>query len=258
MRTKKHLGQNFLIDQNIISKIIKFVIPKKDENFLEIGPGQGALTNKIISKVNYLDAVEIDKELIPFLSSLEKENLNLRIHNESILNFNLNKVIQENHKIRLIGNLPYNISSPILLWALSLLYLVKDVHFMFQKEFAQRLVASPGNKTYGRLSVITQYLTDVELLFSVEPECFKPAPDVHSSFIKITPKKNVSFDSPISKTLQKMTHLLFSKRRKMIGKTLKTILPLEEIEAIGIEINSRPEEISVEEFVKLACAINSK
>ena len=128
---------------------------------------------------------------------------------------------------------------------------------MFQKEFAERIVATPGNKAYGRLSIISQYLSNVEILFSIPAKCFHPIPEVDSSFIRIIPKENMQFDSKTSQTLQTITHNLFSKRRKMIGKTLKKIISSEDLRFLGINPTQRPEELSIEKFVKLAETINA-
>mgnify|MGYP001220567003 CR=1 FL=1 len=258
MRIKKNLGQNFLVDTNIISKIVRSINPQYNQHILEIGPGKGALTKEVIEKVEYLDVVEVDKDLIPFISNLAEKEKNFTIYNENILKFDLKRIKQKkNKKIRLIGNLPYNISSPILLWSLRNLELIQDQHFMFQKEFAERIVATPGNKAYGRLSIISQYLSNVEILFSIPAGCFRPIPEVDSSFIRIIPKENMQYDSKTSQTLQTLTHNLFSKRRKMIGKTLKNIISPEDLRFLGINQTQRPEELSVENFVKLAETINA-
>ncbi|MDG2060788.1 MAG: 16S rRNA (adenine(1518)-N(6)/adenine(1519)-N(6))-dimethyltransferase RsmA [SAR86 cluster bacterium] len=259
MRIKKHLGQNFLVDKNIINKIIKNINPSPKEHFLEIGPGRGALTSEIINLAGFLDAVEIDNDLINSLDHLKKINKDFRVFNEDILKFDLKKILlnKNNSLIRMVGNLPYNISSPILFWAYNYGQYIKDCHFMFQKEFAERLIAKPGSKSYGRLSIISQYLNEINLLFSVSSECFRPIPDVDSSIIQIKPIRNVSFNSETCKTLQKLTNILFSKRRKMIGKSLQSFLPLRKLDLLEIKPSQRPEELSVEKFVKLSEMINS-
>ena len=259
MRTKKHLGQNFLVDTNIIHRIIKNINPQESQNIVEIGPGRGALTEYLINEVSCLNVIEIDKELIPSLIEISDNSNKLKIFNESILNFNLNKILTDDIKqIRLVGNLPYNISSPILIWSFNYSKIILDKHFMFQKEFAERLVATPGNKSYGRLSIISQYLCDITLLFYVGAECFRPIPEVDSAVIRIIPKKGRSYNSLISQTLQNLTQIVFSKRRKMVGKTLKNIISSRELESIDISPSQRPEEISVEKFVMLAQIINLK
>ena len=159
IKAKKDLGQNFLIDEVALNKIFELINPKATDHFLEIGPGKGALTKILANNVGRLDAVELDKDLLLSLKLIN--NKKLYIHNESILNFNIENVM-ESKKLRLTGNLPYNISTDILLWSLSNLNQLKDMHFMFQKEFGERLSAEPNNKSYGRISVLTQYLTELD------------------------------------------------------------------------------------------------
>ena len=249
IKAKKELGQNFLIDEVALNRIIELINPRNEDHFLEIGPGRGALTKRLSDKAKRLDAVELDQDL---LLSLKLINSNkLFIHNESILNFDVDRII-EYEKIRLVGNLPYNISTEIMLWAFDSLKQLEDMHFMFQKEFGERLSAEPNNKSYGRISVLTQYLTELEKVLYLEPSSFRPKPSVESVFIRFKPKKDRPILSPISIKLQEITKATFMHRRKMIGKSLKNILTTQQIEQLDIDLSLRPENLSVNDYVRIA------
>ena len=249
IRAKKDLGQNFLIDEVALNKLIEQINPQNEDHFLEIGPGRGALTKRLSEKIKRLDAVELDKDLLLRLKLINSNKL--FIHNESILNFDVDSIIKYG-KIRLVGNLPYNISTEIMLWAFDRLELLEDMHFMFQKEFGERLSAKPNNKSYGRISVITQYLTELEKVLYLEPDSFKPKPSVESVFIKFKPKKDRHILSPTSIKLQEITKATFIHRRKMIGKSLKNILTAHQIEQLDIDLSLRPENLSVSDYVRIA------
>ena len=249
IKAKKELGQNFLIDEVALNRIIELINPRNEDHFLEIGPGRGALTKRLSDKAKRLYAEELDQDI---LLSLKLINSNkLFIHNESILNFDVDRII-EYEKIRLVGNLPYNISTEIMLWAFDSLKQLEDMHFMFQKEFGERLSAEPNNKSYGRISVLTQYLTELEKVLYLEPSSFRPKPSVESVFIRFKPKKDRHILSPISIKLQEITKATFMHRRKMIGKSLKNILTTQQIEQLDIDLSLRPENLSVNDYVRIA------
>ena len=249
IKAKKELGQNFLIDEVALNKLIELIKPSNEDHFLEIGPGQGALTNLLSTKVKRLDAVELDKDLLLSLKLINSKKL--FIHNENILNFNIDSVLKYG-KIRMVGNLPYNISTEIMLWAFDSLKHFEDMHFMFQREFGERLSAKPNNKSYGRISVLTQYLTELDTVLYLEPDSFKPKPSVKSVFIRFKPKKGRNIFSPISKKLQEITKVTFVHRRKMIGKSLKNILTPKQIDKLDIDLSLRPENLSVNDYVRIA------
>ena len=252
IKAKKDLGQNFLIDKVALNKIIELINPSNVEHFLEIGPGQGALTKLLATKIKRLDAVELDEDLLLSLRLINSKKL--FIHHENILNFNIDSIL-DYEKIRIIGNLPYNISTEIMLWAFDNLRYFEDMHFMFQKEFGERLSAEPNNKSYGRISVLTQYLTELDTTLYVEPESFKPRPSVESVFIRFIPIKDRNFLSPVSIKLQEVTKEAFMHRRKMIGKSLKKILTSEQLEKLDIDLSLRPENISVNDYIRIAKAL---
>ena len=248
IKAKKDLGQNFLIDAIIINQIIETINPDAEDTFLEIGPGRGAITEPLLKSIKYLHAVEIDRDLIKALENIK--NTNLLIHNNSILKFQLEQLGDRN--LRVIGNLPYNISTQIMLWTFENLKMFKDIHFMFQKEFGERLVSKNDKKSFGRLSVLTQYLTKPEFCFQINPESFIPEPKVESVFIKLLPIEGRSFNDALTKKLQEVSRIAFMHKRKMIGKSLKSILAIEELVNLGIDLKSRPENLSVEDYVKIS------
>ena len=249
IKAKYELGQNFLIDEVALNKLIELINPKNEDHFLEIGPGRGALTKLLSKKVKRLDAVEIDKDLLQSLKLINSKKL--FVHNENILTFDIDSIL-EYRKIRMVGNLPYNISTEIMLWAFNSLKNIKDMHFMFQKEFGERLSADPNNKSYGRISVLTQYLTELDRVLYLEPDSFKPKPSVESVFIRFKPKKDRHILSPTSKKIQEITKATFMHRRKMIGKSLKNILTTKQIDKLDIDLSLRPENLSVNTYVRIA------
>ena len=251
VKTKKSLGQNFLTDELILNRILETVNPRKEDQFFEIGCGRGALTKRLMPKIKRIDGVEIDKDLISSLRKLESSSTDLTIHQGSVLKINLDKLSRNKSKLRVIGNLPYNLSSKIMLWTFSNAEHIFDIHYMFQKEFGERLVSPPGNKTYGRLSVLTQYMFDSENLFEILPESFTPKPSVDSIFLKFQPKLQKDINSLEAIRLQELTRLMFSKRRKKISTSCKKILQPNEFIDLGIDPDDRPESLSLSDFLKI-------
>ena len=248
-RAKKSLGPNFLVDSAVIRQFINNVNPDSNDDFLGIGPGKGAITKELLSKSQSIHAVEMDNDLSKGLMTLDSFG-NFHLHNENILSFDPSKICKD--KIRVIGNLPYNISTPIMFWSFKYLEFFSDMHFMFQKEFGERLIAKNDNKNFGRISVITQYLTRPKFCFSIEPESFSPRPKVESVFIRFEAIENRSINDAISTKLQEITHIAFMHKRKMIGKSFEKIISSSELTNLDIDSRSRPENISVEQYVKIA------
>ena len=251
-RPKKSLGQNFLIDPLVIDRTIQHLNPLPSDKFLEIGPGRGAITQPLLNLVKKLDAVEIDEELVSGLKKFESHK-NFTLHNTSILKFSPKEVPEE--KIRVVGNLPYNLSTSILLWSFDYLNLFLDMHFMFQKEFGERLIAKNNTKTFGRTSVITQYLTKPQYCFSIQSDSFSPKPKVDSVFIKFKPIIGRNLDDPIANKLQIITRIAFMHRRKMIGKALQKLISEDKLVELNIDLKSRAENLSVDDYVKIAMAL---
>ena len=251
-RAKKSLGQNFLVDSAVIRQLINHVNPDSNDDFLEIGPGKGAITKELLSKSQSIHAVEMDNDLSKGLMTLDSFG-NFHLHNENILSFDPSKICKD--KIRVIGNLPYNISTPIMFWSFKYLANFCDMHFMLQKEFGDRLIAKNDNKDFGRITVITQYLTKPEYCFLILPESFSPKPKVESVFIKFNPIVGRSIDDPISIKLQEVTRIAFMHKRKMVGKSLEKIISSDELADLGIDRKCRPENISVEDYIKISGAL---
>ncbi len=253
----KALGQNFLLDQNITDKIIKLSLEKQllkdftDKNVLEIGPGPGGLTRAILQKnPKTLTVVEMDERCVNIISDLSQEiHFPIKIINQDALLYNIS---QSNTKLQIISNLPYNISVPLLTKWLQNLELIESMTLMFQKEVADRILASTRTKEYGRLSILAQLTCHTQKLITLEPSCFVPAPKIQSTVLLFQPfKQKVSQD--LLKMIEKLTMLAFSQRRKMIRQSLKQIANLEQIcEKISIPLTARAEEIEPEQYLQMA------
>ena len=237
---KKKWGQNFIQDENIIHKIIHIISPTNKDNIIEIGPGKGALTKHLI-KSKQLTAIEIDPILCSYLK--EKFPSELELVNEDILNINLNNYSDYN---KIVGNLPYYITTPIIFKILEKPFFDEAV-FMVQKEVADRIIASPGNKIYGRLSVMIQALSDVKKEFNISKNIFYPKPKVDSSLIKITTKKHTNIKN--FNLFSEIVKKAFGQRRKILKNSLKDVMP---IDAYLNYINLRPEQISVSDYIKIS------
>ncbi|SMN16888.1 SSU rRNA (adenine(1518)-N(6)/adenine(1519)-N(6))-dimethyltransferase [uncultured Candidatus Thioglobus sp.] len=241
-KARKRFSQNFLTDQKIIDQIIATIAPKHDDNILEIGPGQGAMTLPLLERVDKLNVIEIDRDLIEILESYSKPNL--VIHEGDALNFDL---AQFNPPIRVIGNLPYNISSPILFHLLDNRDKVIDMTFMLQKEVVERMSASHGSKIYGRLSVMMQAFFEVELIFVVPPESFEPAPKVDSAIVYLVPLKTCKVGN--IEIFEQMVKVSFAHRRKTLRNCLKSLLTQEQTQ---IDLSQRAEMLDIDAFITLA------
>ncbi len=240
-KARKRFGQNFLTDEKIIERIVATIAPKSDDSLLEIGPGQGAMTLPLLECVNKLNVIEIDRDLISILESFKKDNL--IINQGDALKFDLNTLPTP---IRVVGNLPYNISSPILFHLLENRAKVKDMTFMLQKEVVERISAPSGSKIYGRLSVMMQAFFEVEMIFVVPPESFEPAPKVDSAIVYLKPLMNSKVKNV--KVFEKIVKAAFSQRRKTLRNCLKSLLTQEQTD---VDLSLRAETLDVDEFVTL-------
>ena len=247
---RKRFGQNFLHDQNVISRIISSINPKHDEAFIEIGPGRGALTYELLKQLEQLHAIEIDRDLISWWQSQDIKNLTL--HNIDALKVDYCQLIDSHpKKIRLLGNLPYNISTPLLFQLFKHRDCIQDMHFMLQKEVVERMTAQAGSKTYGRLSVMAQYHCQCIPLFNVSANSFTPIPKVESAIIRLIPHQTALVDvdeTAFANTVRQA----FSMRRKTIRNNLKKLLSSEQIQEIGIDPQTRAERLKLEDFALLA------
>jgi len=190
LRARKRFGQHFLHDKNIIDKILRAIDPKRDDNLLEIGPGRGALTLPLLNYCDQLTVVELDRDLIPVLQRRAVQGGQLKVINTDILTFEFDS-LSRTRSLRVVGNLPYNISTPLMFHLMDSITKIQDMHFMLQKEVARRIVSNVGTRNYGRLSVMIQYFCHCQYLFDVAPTCFTPAPKVDSAVIRLTPHKHL-------------------------------------------------------------------
>ena len=240
-KARRRFAQNFLLDTKVVEDIIATIAPKKDDNLLEIGPGKGAITLPLLEKVNQLNVIEIDYDLCALLQSFEKHNL--IIHQADVLKFDLTNL---DAPLRIVGNLPYNISSAILFYLLENRALIQDMTLMLQKEVVERIISPHSNKTYGRLSVMIQAFFAVELIFIVAPECFNPKPKVDSAIIYLKPLKSNLIKNVA--VFEKVVKMSFAQRRKTLKNCLKSILTQQQT---SIELTQRAEMLSVADFIKL-------
>jgi len=250
-QARKRFGQNFLHDQTIINNILAHAQAIPNEHWVEIGPGLGALTQPLLLTGVKLDVVELDRDLVTHLEKKFANHHQLTIHSADALKFDFTGLVNSEEKLRIIGNLPYNISTPLMFHLLENTSCIKNMLFMLQKEVVDRICAEPGSKTYGRLSVMMQYFCAVEALFDVPPESFDPMPQVMSAIVRLTPYLTppvVIKDFPSFKLLVTQA---FSQRRKTIRNSLKNLLSEQQIQALGIDPSLRAEMLSLEEFALL-------
>ena len=252
-RAKKRFGQNFLVDSNIIDKIIHSINPQAEDHIIEIGPGLGALTQPLLKTLNRLDAIELDRDVIPQLKTLERSE-KLHIHNIDVLAFDFSEFKQTNFehgKLRIIGNLPYNISTAVLFHLVSHRNCIHDLHFMLQKEVVERIAASAGSNDYGRLSVMMQLYFRISPLFTVAPQCFRPVPGVESAIIRMVPRTSPAIGQDEHDAFAELVRQAFSQRRKTLKNTLRGLCDTEQIDAAGIDAGKRPQELSVDDYIRL-------
>ena len=248
-RTKKRFGQHFLHDHGVIQTLIQYINPKQDQQIVEIGPGLGALTFPLLEKMGTMEVIEIDRDIVKILQ--KKGGNQLTIHNVDALRFDLIQLLK-NQQLRVVGNLPYNISTPLIFHLLEYAPHIQDMHFMLQKEVVDRITAPPGSKTYGRLSVMVQYHCDTEYLFYVGAEAFSPPPKVDSAVLRLQPWQQKPYQANDLKLLSQVVTQAFSMRRKTLRNTLKKLLSAEQIESTGIDPKLRPENLSVKNYVALS------
>ncbi len=250
-RARKRFGQNFLHDTQIINRIVQAINPKPDDNLVEIGPGQGAITFPLLKATGSLDVIELDRDLIAPLTERSKTIGTLRIYNEDALQFKFD-TLADTKTLRVVGNLPYNISTPLLFHLLTYADVISDMYFMLQNEVVDRLAAQPGTRDYGRLSVMMQYYCAVTKLFMIEPTAFKPIPKVDSALVHLAPYKELPVSVINPDTLGRLVKQAFAQRRKTLRNNLRDIMPVSLIEAASIDPGLRAENLSLEDFAKLA------
>jgi len=251
-RARKRFGQNFLHDAGVIHRILRAIHARPGERLLEIGPGQGALTEGLLSSGGTLDVVELDLDLIPILKSKFDSNPNFSLHQGDALKFDFTSLNPAPNSLRVVGNLPYNISTPLIFHLLDNASLIRDMHFMLQKEVVERLAATPGGGDWGRLSIMVQYYCDVEHLFNVGSGAFNPAPKVDSAIVRLVPHATLPHPAKDHRLLERVVREAFNQRRKTLRNTLKALLTSEAIEAAQVDGSLRPEQLDLAAFVRLA------
>ncbi|HCH24600.1 MAG TPA: 16S rRNA (adenine(1518)-N(6)/adenine(1519)-N(6))-dimethyltransferase [Oceanospirillaceae bacterium] len=252
-KARKRFGQNFLQDQGIIRHIVASIRPQANQGLVEIGPGLGAITKHLLAAAGALDVVELDRDLIPRLRiSFATYGDNLRIYEADALKFDFTQINDQPNSLRIVGNLPYNISTPLIFHLLEHAEQVLDMHFMLQKEVVQRLAAQAGENNYGRLSIMAQYYCQVENLFEVPPEAFDPRPKVDSAIVRLVPYNDLPHVADNHKNFSNLVRTAFAQRRKTLRNNLKGVLTAEQLEEIGIDATLRPERLTVADYVKIS------
>jgi len=247
---RKRFGQNFLTDKLVLGNIIDAIGPHRGEAMVEIGPGLAAMTALLIKELDHMHVVELDRDLVARLVKAYPAE-KLTVHAGDALKFDFASIpVPEGRKLRVVGNLPYNISSPLLFHLAEFAHLIEDQHFMLQKEVVERMVAEPGTKAYGRLSVMLQWRYDMALMFIVPPTAFDPPPQVDSAIVRMVPtRRQLPADGP---TLEAVVQKAFSQRRKVIRNCVAGMFTEQQLLDAGIDPGLRPEAVSLEQYVALA------
>ena len=250
-KARKRFGQNFLHDPGVIEKIVRSINPKPEDVIVEIGPGLGAITEEILAINPRLQVVELDRDLIPVLRTKFFNYPDFKIHEADALSFDFSQLATD-RPLRIVGNLPYNISTPLIFHLLAQAGVVQDMHFMLQKEVVQRLAAVPGDNNYGRLGIMAQYFCKVQPLFEVGPGAFRPAPKVDSAIVRLVPHKELPYPAKDLKTLQSVVRTAFNARRKTLRKALGAMVTVEQLQSLDINDGLRPENLSLVDYVRIA------
>jgi len=251
-RARKRFGQNFLEDDGIIQRIVRSIGANSGDHLVEIGPGKGAITQWLVESCEKLDVVELDRDLAAWLSIQYENQSHFTLHQADALKFDFSQLQQGEKPLRILGNLPYNISTPLIFHLLTYHKLVGDMHFMLQKEVVERMSAAPGQKAYGRLGIMVQYYCRVDTLFLVPPEAFNPQPKVESAIVRLQPYDQPPYPAKDIKLFQRLVNVAFQQRRKTLRNALKQLAPVEQIDALELDTSRRPENLSLQEFVDLS------
>lgn len=254
---RKRFGQNFLINPQVISDILDSAMITAEDHWVEIGPGLGALTEPLLAYTVDLDIIELDRNLIGNLRQRFANHAHLSIHQADALSFDFAALARQPKKLRLIGNLPYNISTPLLFHLTSFADSIQDMIFMLQKEVVQRICALPGSKSYGRLSVMLQYYCAADCLFMVPPESFDPPPKVDSAILRLVPHRQPPVKVDDVATLGAVVTQAFSQRRKTLRNSLGSMVNEQQLAALAIDPQLRAEALSLEQFAGIANLVNA-
>lgn len=256
-KPRKRFGQHFLHDKQVIQHLVQIIHPQKGQCLVEIGPGQGALTLPVLKQAGELNVIELDRDLIPALQLRCQESGNLIVHAMDALEFDFSK-LAHGQKIRVIGNLPYNISTPLLFHLLKYANHILDMHFMLQKEVVDRLAAQPNENHYGRLSIMIQYHCAVTGYFTIAPDAFYPPPKVESRVVRLVPHITLPCVAHDTLLFAKIVKEAFNHRRKTLRNCLKLFLESADWATLQIDAQRRPEELSVQEFVTISNFLGNK
>ncbi len=248
---RKRFGQHFLHDPGVIGRIVAAIHPLPDETLVEIGPGQGAITLPLLEAAGKLTVVELDRDLIQPLQNRCRSAGELTVYNRDALRFDFCELAAAG-PLRVLGNLPYNISTPLLFHLLDQQRCIADMHFMLQKEVVERMAAGPGSGQYGRLSVMLQYRCQVDMLFSIGPGAFSPPPKVDSAFVRLQPYPAPPVTVEDEQVFATLVRQAFAQRRKTLRNTLRELLDAGEISAAGVDPSARAETLTLNEFAALA------
>ena len=263
-RARKRFGQNFLQDSAVIDRITAAVHPRREEHLVEIGPGLGALTETLVTSGCQLDVIELDRDLVAGLLAAFSIYPDFKLHHADALNFDFTTLLQSataqaassREQLRVVGNLPYNISTPLIFKLLENCTVIRDMHFMLQLEVVERLAAEPGSKHWGRLGIMAQYLCRVEHLFDVPPEAFNPAPKVQSAIVRLTPWTTSPWRQCSEPQLRQLVKAAFAHRRKTLRNNLKGIIDSAQLEALGIDPGARAETLTLPQFIEITNSIH--
>ncbi len=253
---RKRFGQHFLIDTQIIQHLVDVINPTSEQHLVEIGPGRGALTIPVLKKVGVLDVVELDRDLIPIITARCKELGTLNVFQADALEFDFGKLVTDERPLRVIGNLPYNISTPLIFHLLEFATQISDMHFMLQQEVVDRMAAKIGNSNYGRLSIMVQYHCQVTALFDVPPMAFDPPPKVDSKIVRLAPYAIIPFPAKNYAHFANVVKHAFNQRRKTLRNCLKQFMQDDDWQKVGIDSKLRPEQLTVEQYIHLSNNLN--
>jgi 16S rRNA (adenine1518-N6/adenine1519-N6)-dimethyltransferase len=253
---RKRFGQNFLRDPAVVDRIIAAINPGVGDHLVEIGPGQGALTGELLASGARTDVIELDRDLIPGLLASYGLNGAFTLHSGDALDFDYPALVDDDRPLRVVGNLPYNISTPLIFRLLDCAALIEDMHFMLQREVVQRLAASPGGGDWGRLGIMAQYHCRVEHLFDVPPEAFSPPPRVQSAIVRLVPHGESPWPDCDPGRLADTVRRAFAQRRKTLRNNLKGLIDDDALKALGIDPAARAETLQLSQFIDIARAIH--
>ena len=255
---RKRFGQNFLQDDGVIQAIARAIAPAKDDHVVEIGPGQGALTAALVTSGCQLDAIELDRDLTTGLLAAFSIHPQFTLHSGDALNFDFAQLADDGRPLRVVGNLPYNISTPLIFKLLENTALIRDMHFMLQREVVLRLAAEPGSKDWGRLGVMAQFHCQISHLFDVPPEAFFPAPKVQSAIVRLEPYSSTPYPDCDVAQLGRVVQMAFAQRRKTLRNNFKGTFGDSDLVAAGVDPGARAETLPIAAFVALSALLDAQ